>query len=60
MNFRLMPQNNGESDLIWLFLTLETPTREKLMQGYRHDIHPMNGCTEGYTGVTKPIYTSRH
>jgi hypothetical protein len=33
MNFRLMPQNNGESDLIWLFLTLETPTREKLMQG---------------------------
>ena len=29
-----MPQNSGESDLIWLFLTLETPTREKLMQGY--------------------------
>ena len=28
MNSRLMPQNSGESDLIWLFLTLETPTRE--------------------------------
>lgn len=28
MNSRLMPHNSGESDLIWLFLALETSTRE--------------------------------
>ena len=42
-----MPQNSGESDLIWLFLTLEIPTREKLMQGYRSDWHLTRRCLEG-------------
>ena len=28
MNSRLMPRNSRARDLIWLFLTLETPTQE--------------------------------
>ena len=54
MNSRLMPQNSGESDLIWLFLTLETPTREKLMQGYPpivpcHRVVRSDGSLGGYS-----------
>ena len=46
MNSRLMPQNNGESDFIWLFLTLETPTREVYVAWVPTRESLTQGCTK--------------